>query len=461
LALARKVAFTGSQPPVESPWPARLATLLLTATILYLLIGPNPYDHIAHPDAGTGGVVLSPLNRYAWFVLTGAAIPLIWPKRHEAVEFVWRAWPYLLLLVWFTMTTRWALDPVSSQRRLILLLCQTVICISCCLNLRGGNAMHRAFAASCAIIVLIDLASWILLPGLSQTDIGLAAIHNHKNSLGLAMMFAVFVGVTYLFTLKTWYGRAFWVFILTAAGALLIASLSKTSLGITVAALLITPLILTVMSSRTGVLLSVVTSLLTVLAIAALGWLCLCYLSGRDPLWPLRGLTFTQRTDVWQFVLGQVALRPWKGAGFGSFWDINPMIQPSLKTDYWFAQPDSPTNEAHDGYLDLLAATGIIGLAGALFVIFRWIGHGLSILRTALRSTDASVRAALPYLTFLALFPVLIALHNTMESSYFNTVGLFSFVVILSGIDVDLRYPWQAAPLRPRLPIERRAPALS
>jgi len=426
---------------IADAWSARWASLLLIATILFLLIGPNPYMHENLVDPDTGGSVLSPLNRYAWFVLTGFAAPLIWFKRSALADLLLRLWPLLMLFTWFAVTTTWALDPPTSQRRLSLLFCQTIICAACCLGLRDARSMHRALAASCAIIVLIDLASWVALPKVSQTEIGLAAIHNHKNSLGLAMMFAEFVCAPFIFTQTTWRGKLFWGFIVVAAAALLVASKSKTSLNITLAALVMTPVILVILRGPRLMLLSALASALVLISTAALIWLSVCYVQGNDPLWPIRHVTFTQRTDVWTFVLSQIALRPFSGAGFASFWDINPAIQPSLQTDLWFAQPDSPTNEAHDGYLDLLVTTGFMGLAITLFVLLRWMGRGLSLLRRALRSSDGQIRVQLPYLIFLGLFPILIALHNFLESSYFNTVGLFSFMVLFMGIDVDLRAP--------------------
>ena len=78
-------------------------------------------------------------------------------------------------------------------------------------------------------------------------------------------------------------------------------------------------------------------------------------------------------------------------------------------------------------------------------MLLRWIVRGLGLLRAVLAPgsegrTPMAVGDA-PYLVVLGLFPVLIALHNLLESSYFNTVGLFSFIVILAGIDVDLRSP--------------------
>ncbi|MHB8284135.1 MAG: O-antigen ligase family protein [Caulobacteraceae bacterium] len=441
-------------------WSARLATALVAASLLFLLIGPAPYVHERPLDPETGAAILSPLNRYAWFALTGLAAPLLWLKRSELVGLCLKLWPLFILYAWFAASTSWALDPSTSQRRLILLLCQAAVCAACGLGLRRPQAMHPVMAVTCAVVVLIDLASWILLPSLSQTEIGLAAIHSHKNFLGLAMMFAEFVCVPYLFTQRSWLGRGFWLFIVFAAMALMIASLSKTSLAITVAALVAAPILLAVLACQRTLLLGIVATILALLLTAVAAWLCLNALHGADPLAPLRGVTFTQRTDVWQFVISEIVQRPLKGVGFASFWDIDPSIQPSLQTDLWFAQPESPTNEAHDGYLDLMVSTGLIGLSLAVVVLVRWIGRGLLLLHRALRSQEDGVRARLPYLTFLSLFPILIALHNLLESSYFSTAGLFGFMVVFMGIHVELQTPQKPAWIKPKFNLKREIVAM-
>ena len=424
---------------LEVLWPGRLATLVLAATLLYLLIGSNPYQHGSLLDPNTGGAVLSPFNRVFWFALVGATVPLLWLRRGEIAGLVRRSWPLLVLIAWFGVTTLWALDPVASKRRYILLVCQTAIAAAILLEVRDPRRLHGAMAVSCAVVVAIDLFSWAFLPGLSQTDIGLAAIHNHKNSLGLAMLFCEFVCAPYVFTRRSWAGRAFWITIVLGGMALLVASLSKTSLGITLAAGVVTPVILGVLRTRRGWVWSTLIWTAALVALAVFAWLGWSYVGGRDPLAPTRGVTLTDRTDVWRFVLDQAAERPWGGVGFGSFWDVDPRVQPSLQTDLWFAQPDSPTNEAHNGFLDLLVTTGAIGLAAAVFVLARWLVRGLRVLRASLRSRTDGDGANLPYFVVLGLLPVLIALHNLTESSYFNTVGLFSFAVILLGLDADLR----------------------
>src|SRR5271168_2750686 len=58
-------------------WMNAWASLLLIATLLYVLIGPTPYDHALVFDPLTGGAVISPVNRFIWLALLALAAPIL------------------------------------------------------------------------------------------------------------------------------------------------------------------------------------------------------------------------------------------------------------------------------------------------------------------------------------------------------------------------------------------------
>ena len=339
-------------------WLGLWGSAVLIAMLLYMLIGQQPYNHEAVLDPVTGVAPVSPINRIFWLGLFGLSVPIFWFRRTLLVETVRRLWPLIVLLIWFAATTRWALDPGVSSKRLFLYVVQTAICVAVSLSIRNGHRMHTAMAIACAIMVGIDLFSWVFLHGRSITPLGLAAIHTHKNTLGAVMLFCGIVFGTYLVSQKTALGRGFWIGVLLAGFALLVASRSKTSLAIYVVAAMFAPLLIVYLRSRSLTMLAVAVTGSAMLGLSVLAWVAWCAVQGLDPLGPLSHLTFTMRTDVWKFSLNQWAQRPWTGLGFGSFWDIDPGVQPSLQTDEWFAKPDAYTNESHNGYIDLAVTTG-------------------------------------------------------------------------------------------------------
>ena len=71
-------------------------------------------------------------------------------------------------------------------------------------------------------------------------------------------------------------------------------------------------------------------------------------LVGRDP-------TLTGRTDLWMDVLSLAADNLWLGVGYGTFWMENAGYT------LWDIYVWNP-NQAHNGYIDVVASIGIVGL---------------------------------------------------------------------------------------------------
>lgn len=427
-------------------WLGLWGSAVLIAMLLYMLIGQTPYQHEVTLDADTGAVQVSPFNRFVWLGLFAISAPILWFRRGVLVEAMLRLWPLILLYVWFAATTSWALDPAVSSKRLFLYIIAAAICLSVSLGIRQGHRLHQAMAIACAVLVGIDFFSWIFLHEKSMTELGLAAIHTHKNTLGAAMMFCGLICGTYLVSQKTFAGRAFWIAVLGAAFALLVASKSKTSLAIFLVAAVVVPMLVLVLRSRAQVLWGLGAAAFSVVGAGLFAWLAWCASQGADPMEPLSHLTFTSRTDVWRFALGVWAQHPWGGVGFGSFWDVNPAVQPSLQTDEWFAKPDAFTNEAHNGYIDLGVTTGIVGFVAGLALLIRWMYRPLALIRRALFSPSEADRQTLAYGIYAGFFPLLFFAHNFMESSYFTANATFGLLILLIGIDIDLRWPERKRP---------------
>ncbi len=412
------------------------AGAVLVLMLLYVCVGPNPYQHEIAIDPLTGGAEASPVNRVVWLGLFALSAPLLWFRRRALPAMTLRLLPLLALFGWFALTTRWALDPTVSTRRLILYSVNLAICVAIAIGLGDSRRLHLAMATGCAVLVGVDVLSWIAAPGVSMTPLGLAAIHSHKNTLGAVMLLAGFVCGTYAWACSDWRTRAFWWSVTAMAVVLLIASLSKTSMGLFAALACATPAIVAVMAQRRIVRLGLIAVVGAVLAGAAFGWLAYCLVVGDDPWAPFAGVTFTQRTEVWTFVWDEFVRRPIQGWGFGSFWDIDPSVQPSLQTDAWFAQPDAFTNEAHNGFLDLAVTTGLVGLAGAVLILMRWVFGGLGLIREAVGGDRRMLAAAL----LLGVFPLMVFGHNFMESNYFTANSIFGAVLLLLGVEIERRF---------------------
>jgi exopolysaccharide production protein ExoQ len=81
-----------------------------------------------------------------------------------------------------------------------------------------------------------------------------------------------------------------------------------------------------------------------------------------------RNSTLTERTDIWAMVLKLIPNR-WIGAGYESFW-LGPRLDAMIEnvTRWWVP------NQSHNGYLEILANLGWLGI-GLLAVVILWGYH--------------------------------------------------------------------------------------
>jgi O-antigen ligase len=142
-------------------------------------------------------------------------------------------------------------------------------------------------------------------------------------------------------------------------------------------------------------------------------------------------LTFTQRTPIWADVARSIADQPWLGYGFGSFWDVGATLNP-LKYAPWdaFYMDAQVINTAHNGYLDQLLQTGIVGFGLGVLAIVRCVAVLWS---TAVRAASDEERLALLGLICLA---ICLVLNNFLESYLFRSgdgMGYLFFLVMLQA----------------------------
>jgi O-antigen ligase len=209
------------------------------------------------------------------------------------------------------------------------------------------------------------------------------------------------------------------------------------------------PVLLLIARMRRRTILAIAAVFILVLLLAALGYMVWCGVTGTDPMLPMRGVTFSSRTDLWTFEIGEIWKRPLLGAGYSSFWAINPDVQPSLKTDAWFGLY-AIINEGHNGYLDQLATGGIVGLLGAVFVVVRSIVIAARAVTATVPAAQAWRDGTLAYPTaaFHLAFLLGLMVHNFTESNLFNNNALLAIGFLLAAIDLE---KWRLTARRPRL----------
>jgi O-antigen ligase len=415
-------------------WVEKLSFVVLLLMLLYTVLGGLGDDN-ADPTQTNH---VNPLNSWIWLGLLTMAMPVLPRRWREVMTLVRGSWALILLLGYFALSVTWALDPSTSIRRFIFTVVQFVLFTILLSGIKRAPLVHVAIVIACASTAAADLATWIVAPGYAMTSEGFAGLQSQKNQTGLLLMYGCLAAVPCIFLVR----RRFWKLVLAVASvmmaALLVATRSTTSQSVVISAAMVMPVLLLIGRLPRRAILAIAAVFVFVLLAVPFAYLAWCGATGTDPMLPLRHATFTGRTDIWSFVVGEIAKRPWFGAGYCSFWSIDPAVQPSLRTDGWFGV-DVIINEGHDGYLDQLATGGVVGLAGSLFVLFR----GIVLAGKAVGGSAPTVlawregRLARPTAVFYLALLLGLVVHNFTESNLFSNNSLLAVALLLCVLDLE------------------------
>jgi exopolysaccharide production protein ExoQ len=331
--------------------------------------------------------------------------------------------PFLLVMV---VSTMWSEFPELTIRRASheFVEATALALLAACFS--NARVMLGIFFRAFLIIVFLDLLSSAIFPE-SLTNIGFAGIHGHKNLAG--QFFVVALPISLLGTLyKEISGnRLLGLFSLMSCLAMLVATQSKTSVGAIFFGLSLLLLARGLSrrdpAFRVSLLLFILLGLLCAVAVI-ISWgpnELLEILIG-DP-------TLTGRDQIWRYAFYKFDGSPVVGVGYGAIWQVGPQILLALKGMGLFFV----FNEAHNGYLEIAAQLGMVGIACLLIFLITTLLNSLSYWATIEKNTFCGAGALTIYI-FWAL-----VLSNITESIYFQAGAGSSGMLIFFGAFVASR----------------------
>jgi O-antigen ligase len=360
-----------STPLVGSTTGDRLGLVLLATIYVKVFFTFSPFRHSLNAtessgESSGGGSLTTQLY---WLGILAFAAFIIWRNWGTAMLLLRRTWIYFLPLAWFAVTLLWSPDVDVTLRRTVLIFFMAGVAFGVAAARPSPTDFLHVSALVIGFIMLLSVLSVIALPGLARSGGGqFLGIYQHKNGAGyvagITVIFWIFLVVSSIrFEMKmiALFGSLLWLFFL-------VGTASKTSLGLA----LLTPMI--------GIGLYYALQL-------NLQWRVMAYVAGGVFLgivawtmlfvdWTIEDLgvlifedlTFTNRTNVWEYVIMSIEERPFIGYGYGAFWKTEDGLSNRLGAEMsagWAATAGS----AHNGYLNIWLESGIIGLLACVSVI--------------------------------------------------------------------------------------------
>ncbi|MCJ2071027.1 O-antigen ligase family protein [Methylobacterium sp. J-030] len=279
--------------------------------------------------------------------------------------------PLLLCAVWLGLTTLLSIEPSLSLRRLALFVIAAMLSAGVLIVARSPRQLALSLAGAALVIVLASYLAVAFVPSLaihSAFDVNSDPSHPglwrgifpQKNEAGAAMVILVIVGLYVATAANRVLG---WAIVLLAAGFLL-ASGSKTAIVLLPVILGVTGLCqvvtggfargLLLLGPVAGFSLISIGSVLVPSIQEAVGTL-------------LTDATFTGRSEIWQFAIDNILIRPWHGWGIGAFWMTERTMYAGSEELTWVNTVD----HAHNAYLDtaLIGGLPFLALTVAAFVL--------------------------------------------------------------------------------------------
>ncbi|KRA57855.1 polymerase [Caulobacter sp. Root655] len=313
-----------------------------------------------------------PVLRLMWLPVYGLILALAAWRAPRLMSFWLPAGALCLLIFWVFASASWSLDPGTTNRRALAAAFTTLFGVYFAASF-DGKRMAEILATTFLVLALVGLAAAVGYPKMGvQHDINAGdwrGLWYEKNQMGAMMVYGALAAMAAILAGSTHRKRM--VFTILLCAAMIVMSKSKTSLVALMIGLLGSFLFA---AMRRGPATAVVVVWLGVTVIGAaviVMWLApelLFKALGKDP-------SLTGRTDIWAALLRQSAKAPMTGYGYAVFWTLESQPAQWIRKETGWLVPT-----AHNGWLDILAQLGWVGvslcaliLGGALLVgLFRF-----------------------------------------------------------------------------------------
>lgn len=388
------------------------------------------------PGLGRGSPVRQVAHVGIFLLLLVAARPIAEPRRLLPVP-----WPILVALGWCWLSLAWSISRSDSFSLLALTTIFLWGVFLCVAELRLEQILLLVRAALVLMLVL-NFAVLALDPvfaihqGNDMVEDKLAGdwrgIMMHKNFAGALMAMVILFFTFHASNIR----MIFRVAVIAAATVFLAGTTSKTSVGMAIVALAV-GLLLRHYKSRYRPF----AVLALMIAGSAAVVLNFVYHNPFKRQWSNPD-AFTGRTQIWDMLIRYWQDHPWLGSGYGAFWNIGGDSPVYEYASNWVTRMGT----GHNGYLDLLAQTGVIGvilIVGAVVILPLY----------GLLFTNRNRGERLALLGSVLVFCIG---HNFTETSVFDRDAMVNLFLLLSAALI-LKGESRSRRARPMFPIPSAA----
>ena len=317
-------------------------------------------------------VTSNALNQIIFPLLFLSSSLCILTKRSKVYSIIRKEKILMLFLLWCILSIAWSIDPLTTSKRLFRTLTLFTVTLSLLAHTTSTKEILSYIKPILYLYVFSSLVVCLTIPGAIDADFQTwRGFTTTKNSLGQDSVVCILLSF-FIFKRETGYQKIIAAMILFFSIALLFGSMSVTS----ITSFLVVSLVGLIFISDTIfepiglgrktslIIISFIIGILTfIVFFAPIILELIANFAGKN-------LTFTGRTILWAEMILEISKHLYFGVGYQAFWNINnPSLIYLYKIFVWLP------NEAHNGYIDIINETGLVGLIIFFTVLIKYFSN--------------------------------------------------------------------------------------
>jgi len=363
---------------------------------------------------GTSNII----NQIVFSTLFLTALFSLIPKTHHVIAIIKKEKFLIIFLLWCTLSITWADNSFVVIKRLFQFYTAIIVCFSILVHSDSVDDILITLKILFSIFMIVSLISIFTVPGaISRNYQEWQGLANNKNNLGKYSLISTLIWLYALSKDEKLKSKLFSFFMLLVSLFLLFGANSLTAVSAFLFLLLVWSLFaVDQIFKPLGIRRTV-----TILFLICLGSITvLTLLFSKEIIAAVlalagKKLTLTGRTDLWADIMVEVKKHLLIGCGYKGFWITDsPKILEVYETYIWLPR------QSHNGYLDVLNETGLIGLFSFLAII---INYFVTLVKNKKR-------------TFWMWFIIVALIENFTESVLFSPGGVMTFMFLYAYLSI-------------------------
>jgi O-antigen ligase len=363
---------------------------------------------------GTSNII----NQIVFSTLFLTALFSLIPKTHHVIAIIKKEKFLIIFLLWCTLSIIWAENSFVVFKRLFQFYTAIIVCFSILVHSDSVDDILITLKILFSIFMIVSLISIFTVPGaISRNYHEWQGLANNKNNLGKYSLISTLIWLYALSKDENLKSKLFSIFMLLVSLFLLFGANSLTAVSAFLFLLLVWSLFaVDQIFKPLGIRRTV--AILFLICLGSITVLTLLFskeiiaavlaLAGKK-------LTLTGRTDLWADIMVEVKKHLLLGCGYKGFWITDsPKILEVYETYIWLPR------QSHNGYLDVLNETGLIGLFSFLAIIINYFV-------TLVKNKEK---------TFWMWFIIVALIENFTESVLFSPGGVMTFMFLYAYLSI-------------------------